>query len=408
MNLYPGTIQKIQRKEEDLPYFCILKTDELIKNWQMDNIEKYDNFLFYQSEGGTTKIRVIIDDDKETIWVTQNSMAEIFDTSKQNISYHLINIFKEEELIENRVVKEILTTASDNKNYKTKFYNLDVIISVGYRINSYKATKFRIWATHILKEYMIKGFALDDERLKQGTALFGKDYFDELLERIREIRASERRFYQKITDIYAQCSIDYDPQSPITQEFYATVQNKLHWAIHHHTAAELIAERADAKKPHMGLNTWKNAKKKGKILKSDVTIAKNYLNEKELSELNRVVSMYLDFAENMAKRKKALKMVDWVKRLEAFLQFNEYNILKDAGRISAKVARKMANNEFEKFRVIQDKSYRSDFDKVAEKMKSEGKLPKQNYLMPKSESLSNFNKNLKKALDSPPPKEDKK
>jgi hypothetical protein len=291
----------------------------------MDELDKQYNFLFYQGKDGNTKIQVILGD--ETIWATQNSIAEIFETAKQNISYHLSNIFKDGELIENRVVKEILTTASDGKNYNTKFYNLDAIISVGYRISSPKATLFRIWATGVLKEYMIKGFALDDERLKQGKEAFGKDYFDELLERIREIRASERRFYQKITDIYAQCSIDYDSHSPITREFYATVHNKLHYAITYHTAAEIISKRADSTKPNMGMTSWKNEKTGGKILKSDVPCAKNYLQEDEIDNLNRIVSMYLDFAENLAKRHKAMKMADWANRLDTFLQFNEYDLL---------------------------------------------------------------------------------
>ena len=376
----------------------------------MDNIEKKSEFLFYQSEEGTIKIQVIIDNDRETIWATQKSMSEIFNVEENTITYHIGNIYIDGELAKSSTTRKIRVVREEGNrtvNRELDFYNLDMIISVGYRVNSPKATQFRIWATNILKEYLIKGFTLNDDRLKQGSALFGKDYFDELLERIREIRASERRFYQKITDIYAQCSIDYDPKSPITQDFYATVQNKLHWAIHRHTAAELIAKRADAKKPNMGLNTWKNAKKEGKILKGDITVAKNYLNEEELSELNRVVSMYLDFAENMANRKKALKMIDWVKRLDAFLQFNEYDILENAGKISAKVAEKMASKEFEKFRVIQDREYRSDFDKVAEKIKTEGKLPGQTYVIPKSKPLSNFNQNLKKALDSPPPKDSK-
>ena len=258
---------------------------------------KNSEIIFYTAPQGDVKVEVLV--REETVWLTQKMMAELFQTTKQNISLHLQNIFKEGELAENSVVKYFLTTAADGKKYKTKFYNLDAIISVGYRVKSKVATQFRIWATRVLREFIIKGFALDDERLKQGGTLFGKDYFDELLERIREIRASERRFYQKITDIYAQCSIDYNPQAEITKQFYQTVQNKLHWAITGQTAAEIIAQRADAKKKHMGLTTWKNAPK-GKILKSDVTIAKNYLNEKELKNLNRIVSMFLDYAELQA------------------------------------------------------------------------------------------------------------
>ncbi|MDR2122467.1 MAG: virulence RhuM family protein, partial [Flavobacteriaceae bacterium] len=337
-----------------------------------NEFENESHFLFYQGNDGKIKIQVILGD--ETVWVTQNAMAEIFGIDKSGISRHLKNIFEEGELQRDSVVAKNATTGSDGKTYEVEFYNLDAIISVGYRVSSYKATRFRIWATSVLKEYMIKGFALDDERLKQSDQLFGKDYFKELLERIREIRASERLFYQKVTDIYAT-SIDYDPHSPITQEFYATVQNKLHWAIHHHTAAELIRNRADSGKPNMGLTSWKNEKKGGKILKTDVSIAKNYLSKEELSELNTVVTMYLDFAENMARRQKEMKMVDWVSRLDAFLDFNEYDVLEDAGRISAKAAKTIAEAEYAKFRVIQDREYRSDFDKVIENIKITGKLP---------------------------------
>jgi hypothetical protein len=246
------------------------------------------------------------------------------------------------------------------------FYNLDAIIAVGYRVNSIEATRFRIWATKTLREFIIKGFVLDDERLKQGKK-FGKDYFDELLERIREIRASERRFYQKITDIYAQCSLDYDPKSEITHTFYKTVQNKLHWAITGHTAAELIAERANAAQPNMDLTTWKNAPK-GKILKTDVHVAKNYLSQNELDELNRIVSMYLDYAENQAKRQIPMVMKDWVDKLDGFLQFNEYAILKDAGHVNAEIAKKLAGEQFNQYRVLQDRDYESDFDEEVKKL----------------------------------------
>ncbi len=249
---------------------------------------------------------------------------------------------------------------------EVEFYNLDAIIAVGYRVNSYEATRFRIWATKTLREYIIKGFVLDDERLKQGKK-FGRDYFDELLERIREIRASERRFYQKITDIYAQCSIDYDPKADITQIFYKTVQNKLHWAITGHTAAELIAERANATQPNMGLTTWKNAPK-GKILKTDVVVAKNYLSGEEMDELNRIVVMYLDYAENQAKRQIPMMMKDWSDRLDGFLTFNEYAVLKDAGHTSSEIAKKLAESQYEQYRVIQDREYESDFDAEVKKL----------------------------------------
>lgn len=340
-----------------------------------NDLDNLSNFLFYQAENGKVNVQVIIDNQSDTIWASQNSIADVLSTSKQTISYHLTNIFKEEELDRNSTVKEILTVQKEGNRSvqrKIEFYNLDAIISVGYRVNSLRATQFRKWATSVLKEYLIKGFILDDERLKQGNQIFSKDYFSELLERIREIRASERLFYQKITDIYAT-SIDYDIQSPVTKEFYATVQNKLHWAIHRHTAAELIKLRADANKPNMGLTSWKNDKKDGKILKTDTSIAKNYLNEEEITELNRVVTMYLDFAENMARRNKEMKMTDWIIKLDGFLSFNEYEVLKDSGKVSASIAKQLAENEYEKFRIIQDREYKSDFDKILDDIK--GKLP---------------------------------
>jgi hypothetical protein len=320
-------------------------------------------FLLYKSPEGEVHIDVALED--ETVWLTQKAMAELFGVETQTINYHLKEIFKSGELEENSVIRKIRITAPDGKKYLTNFNNLDAIISVGYRVNSIQATHFRKWATKTLREYLIKGFVLDDERLKQGKTLFGKDYFDELLERIRDIRASERRFYQKITDIYAQCSIDYDPNSEITRAFYKTVQNKLHWAITGHTAAELIAKRADAGKPNMGLTTWKRAPK-GKILKSDISTAKNYLNEKELKSLNRIVSMYLDYAESQAERQNAMTMADWVEKLDGFLKFNDYEILLDAGKVSARVAKKLVEEEYEKFRPIQDREYESDFDKLVE------------------------------------------
>jgi len=331
----------------------------------MDN--QRNSFLLYKAPDGDIRIEVAVED--ETVWLTQKAMAELFGVEVQTVNYHLKEVFKTNELEEEAVIRKIRITASDGKKYLTNFYNLDAIISVGYRVNSIQATHFRKWATRTLREYLIKGFALDDDRLKQGKTLFGKDYFDELLERIREIRASERRFYQKITDIYAQCSIDYDPKSGITRTFYKTVQNKLHWAITGHTAAELIKERADSDQPNMGLKTWKRAPD-GKILKSDITTAKNYLVEDELKSLNRIVSMYLDYAESQAERQNAMTMKDWIGKLDGFLEFNEYEILQDAGKVSAKVAKKLAEHEYEKFRPIQDKVFESDFDKLVEKTKN--------------------------------------
>jgi hypothetical protein len=320
--------------------------------------------LLYTAPEGKTHIEVFFED--ETFWLSQKKMGELFGVEVQTINYHLKEVFKTNELDEKSVIRKIRITADDSKNYLTNFYNLDAIIAVGYRVNSHEATRFRIWSTKTLREFIIKGFVLDDERLKQGKS-FGKDYFDELLERIREIRASERKFYQKITDIYAQCSMDYDPKSDVTQVFYKTVQNKLHWAITGHTAAELIAERANAAQPNMGLTTWKNAPK-GKILKTDVSVAKNYLSDKELGELNRIVSMYLDYAENQANRQIPMTMKDWVGRLDGFLQFNEYAVLKDAGAISADIAKKLAEEHYEQYRVLQDREYESDFDEQIEKL----------------------------------------
>ncbi len=332
------------------------------------------NFLFYSSTDGTTKVQVAV--GNETIWASQKGMAEIFCTTRENITIHLGNIFQSEELVENSVCKEILLPGPDNKMYNYKMYNLDAIISVGYRISSYQATQFRQWATTILKEYLIKGFALNDDRLKQGNQLFGKDYFDELLERIREIRASERRFYQKITDIYAQCSMDYDKNSPITQQFYARVQDKLHYAIHGHTSAELIELRADATKPNMGLYSYKNSGKHGKVTKLDVTVGKNYMTKTELDEMNRLVSMYLDMAESFARRHKQMTMKDWAERLDGFLEFNGYDILQNFGSVKRETAERHALAEYDKFRVTQDRDYVSDFDEIVDEIKSNMRLPK--------------------------------
>lgn len=332
------------------------------------------DFMFYSSPDGSIKVQVAVGD--ETVWTSQKGMAEIFCTSRENVTIHLGNIFQSGELSENSVCKEILLPGPDGKMYNYKMYNLDAIISVGYRVSSYQATQFRKWATTVLREYLIKGFALNDERLKQGNQLFGKDYFDDLLERIREIRASERRFYQKITDIYSQCSIDYDKDSPFTQQFYAHVQDKLHYAIHGHTSAELIELRADASKPNMGLYSYKNSGKHGKITKLDVTVGKNYLTPEELDELNRLVSMYLDTAENFARRHKTMTMKDWVERLDGFLEFNAYDVLKKFGVVKRDAAERHALSEYEKFRVKQDKEFKSDFDKVVDTIKTKKRLPK--------------------------------
>lgn len=320
--------------------------------------------ILYQTAEGTVRVEVLY--EAETFWLNQKRMAELFGVDIRTISEHLRNIFDANELAEDSVIRKFRTTAADGKAYLTNFYNLDAIISVGYRVNSSQATQFRIWATQTLREFVIKGFVLDDERLKLNKR-FGKDYFDELLERIREIRASERRFYLKITDIYEQCSIDYDKDAEITQTFFKTVQNKLHWAVTGKTAAEIIKERADASKPSMGLTTWKNAPK-GKVLKSDVSVAKNYLIEQEIKELERIVSMYLDYAENQAARQIPMKMADWVQKLDAFLDFNEYDVLTNAGSVSAEVARQLAEEQYARFRIRQDQEFESDFEKEIQRI----------------------------------------
>jgi hypothetical protein len=325
-------------------------------------------FVLYEAPDGQSRLSVRL--EGQTVWLTQAQMAELFQTTRANITIHIGNVLSERELREDSVCKDYLQTAADGKAYATKHYALDMIIAVGYRVRSTRGTQFRQWATATLAEYLTKGFALDDERLKDGKK-WGADYFDELLSRIRDIRASERRFYQKITDIYAT-SIDYDAQAPLTQEFYATVQNKLHWAITGRTAAETIVSRADAAKPNMGLTTWKNAPK-GPVRKGDIGVAKNYLNEKEIAALNRIVTMYLDYAEDQASRQHPMHMADWVKKLDAFLTFNERNILRNAGKVSAAMAEEHATRQFEKFdraRLAREAAEpTSDFDKIVERAK---------------------------------------
>lgn len=328
-----------------------------------------NRFLLYTAPNGAVKVEVFFKD--ETVWLTQKALSELFGVKVPAINKHLKHIFESGELKEASVISILETTAADGKNYQTRYYSLDAIIAVGYRVNSYQATQFRIWATATLREFIIKGFVLDDERLKQGKQIFGKDYFDELLERIREIRASERRFYQKITDIYA-LSADYSPDAPLTKEFFATVQNKLHWAITGQTAAELIYASADAAKVYMGLTTWKHAPG-GKILKSDVTVAKNYLNKAHVTELNRIVSAYLDLAENRAERGILMRMADWVSFLNGFLELSNYPILQDKGKVSALEAKLKAEGEYEVYRKRQDLEYLSDFDREVRRI--EGRKP---------------------------------
>ena len=326
--------------------------DKLIRNSTAE-------FLIFTSQSGEDSIEVKVFD--ESVWLTQNMIAQLFDVQRPAITKHLKNIFDSKELEETSVSSILEHTASDGKNYKTKYYNLDAIISIGYRVNSKKATQFRKWATAVLKEFAIKGFVLDKKRLENGTYL-GKEYFEKLLEEIREIRLSERMFYQKVTDIYAT-SVDYDKNDTTTKKFFAKVQNKLHFAIHGHTAAELIYTRADADKDKMGLTSWDNAPT-GKILKTDVTIAKNYLNKDELDELGRVVNAFLDLAESRAKRNIPMTMEDWASRLDAFLEFDDREILKHTGKITKQIADEHAFSEFEKYRVIQDRLFMSDFDKL--------------------------------------------
>lgn len=336
-----------------------------------NSIKKQEqDFVFYEGNDGKVKIAVLVDNVNDTIWMTQKAMSELFGVQIPAISKHLKNIFESGELSESTTISKMETVVERGYRGKvsdeTNFYNLDAVIAVGYRVNSYQATQFRIWATKVLKEYLIKGFVLDDERLKGKDALFGKDRLKELLERIQEIRASERVFYEKITDIFRDCSIDYDPSSPITQEFYAKMQNKFHYAIHKHTASELLM-RADANKENMGLTTWQNQKKGGKIYKRDVTNGKNYLQENELKSLNKLVNMFLDYAEHLAEKGKGTyTMADWSSRLDMFLNFNEYPILENAGKVKRIIAEKFAANEYEKYRVVQDKAYKSDFNRFIE------------------------------------------
>lgn len=324
-------------------------------------------FLLYKSPEGDIRIEVFL--HNENIWLTQKRMAELFDVQISTINEHLKNIFSSGELEENSVIRKFLITAADGKKYDTKFYSLDAIISVGYRVNSQKATQFRVWATKILKEYIIKGFAMDDERLKNGKH-FGKDYFDELLERVRSIRASERRIYQKITDIFAECSIDYDKDSDITREFYATVQNKFHYAISGQTAAEIIYNKADAEKPFMGLTAWKNSPK-GRILKSDTAIAKNYLPENEIRQLERTISGFFDYIERIIENRTAMTMKGLAESVNRFLEFNEFKILDSKGTISFKEAEDKASKEYDKFNRAQ--GIESDFDKLTRKLAVEKK-----------------------------------
>lgn len=322
--------------------------------------------VLYQAEGANVPVEVYYMD--EDLWASQKAIAELFDVTKQNISYHLKNIFDEGELERTSVVKESLTTAADGKTYSVTYYNLDAVIAVGYRVNSLKATRFRQWATATLKEYVTKGFVLNDDMLKNGRP-FGEDYFDELLGRIRDIRASERRVYQKITDIFQECSFDYDKDSDVAQRFYATVQNKLHYAVTGHTAAEIVQGRSDPSKPHMGLTSWKGGPE-GRIHSTDVTVAKNYLTEQEIKDLNRLVGMFLDTAEDRAERHVLTSMADCDELLNGFLAFNGREVLKGLGNRNKKTADKLAKERFAVFQRIQDETWENDFEKMAKKLEN--------------------------------------
>lgn len=334
----------------------------------MSNLEPINNFILYNTPNGEVSLKVLI--QNESIWLTQKMMAELFDVGVPAINKHLTNIFESAELEENSVISILETTAADGKNYKTKFYNLDAIISVGYRVNSTKATQFRIWATKVLKEFIVKGFAMDDDRLKQGSTAFGVDYFRELLDRVRSIRASERRIYQQITDIFAECSIDYDPKAEITKNFYALVQNKFHFAITGKTAAEIIYLKADSSKPQMGLTTFKNAPD-GRILKSDIEVAKNYLEEKEIKQLERTVSGYFDYIENLIERQNTFTMEGLAESVNKFLSFNEYKILEGFGKVSHQQAINKAAKEYDIFNKTQ--KINSDFDKQIKALQQKNK-----------------------------------
>lgn len=331
----------------------------------MGKMVKTDNQItFYETEDGTVRIEVHF--EQENLWLSQKLMAQLFECTTDNISLHLKNIFKSGELDKKSVTEHYSATASDGKKYKTQFYSLEAIIAVGYRVNSNRGSQFRIWATEKLKNYILKGYAIDGDRFKYGTR-FDRRYFEELLEEVREIRASERMVYQKITDIYATAA-DYSPNSIVAEQFFATVQNKMHYAITGKTAAEIISNRADKEKPFMGLTNWRKSPG-GKILKSDISIAKNYLNKDEFKLMNHILDMYLDYAELQASRGRLMKMTDWADKLNAFLQFNDFEVLANKGKVSREVALALSEKEYEEFRVKQDKEFISDFDKTIKQLK---------------------------------------
>lgn len=366
----PDKIEPIDAEFDDVAQ-AMLNADENFESTELlTEADSQDKFLFYSGGEGSDEIRVFVDD--EDTWITQAAMTEIFGVSKSTLSEHLGNIFDSKELEREATVRKFRTVQQEGNRRVARnieHYNLDVILSVGYRANSLKAVRFRQWASRVLREFLIKGFAMDDERLKQGKQLFGKDYFDELLDRIRSIRASERRFYQKVTDIYIQCSYDYDVDAELTKKFFAHAQNKLEYAVTGMTAAEIIKKRADYKLPQMGLTTWKNQSHGGKITQADTSTAKNYLLEEEIRDLEKLVSMFLDYAENLAEKGKKMSMADWHEKLDSFLKFNEYEILRDIGKIRKSSADIHAKLQFSKFKPLQDAAYKSDFDKAVSAVK---------------------------------------
>lgn len=369
------------------------------------DLTRESDFIFYRGQDGLMHAQVILGD--ETVWVSQKTLAEIFGVERSVITKHLQNVYESQELLQDSTCAKIAQVQIEGNKQVTRdvlFYNLDAIIAVGYRVNSYKATQFRIWATRVLKEYLIKGFVLDDERLKQGNKLFGKDYFRELLERIREIRASESMFYEKVTELYAT-SVDYNKDDPETRKFFAKVQAKLEYAVVGKTPSEIVKSRADHTKPNMGLTTWKNSKKDGRVTLNDVTIAKNYLTKEEITNLNTLVSSFLDHAEMIVSRQKLMKMADWAERLDKFLDFNEYKILNDAGKVKKELAEAFAEEQYQKYREVQDKTEESDFSLWVKQIKGTGNLPSEAELLDTQntvEPLSDFNTKLLTAINNPP------
>jgi hypothetical protein len=357
--MFDWKIKKVTIRE-----YRIVQKKKMAKKKIVSKENSFTEILLYNTPNGKVKVEIYL--QNETVWLSQQKMADLFGVDRSVVTKHLANIYSENELNKEATcakIAQVQTEGDRTVNRRIEFYNLDAIISVGYRVNSIQATAFRIWATERLKEYIIKGFTMDDERLKNPNNIFGKDYFEEQLARIRDIRSSERRFYQKITDIYTQCSADYNIEIQLTKDFFATVQNRLHWAITGQTEAELITARVDSTKENMGLTTWKNAPK-GAIRKTEVSIAKNYLNEKELEGLNRIITMYLDFAESQALKGVVMNMKDCIVKLDSFLQFNEIEILTHQGKVKHEVALALAESEFEKYRIAQDKLLESDFDKA--------------------------------------------